>query len=132
MLIHITTWNERSRIVPKEDEEPVTFASLAFPEADIEALLQPPFYDGDERSLLIIGQQVKNALNFRNGLVALGSRGNLVLIEVKRDGKNMSGRAEALEFQAIRHAASLAAIADTEDLVEKRFARQIRKHAGEF
>ncbi|TPG53654.1 hypothetical protein EAH89_15720 [Roseomonas nepalensis] len=136
MLIHITTDKAGGDILPMEDVEPVTFASLALQEAHLEEFLRQHiellFEDDEERSLLIVGQQVKNAQNARNDLVALDSRGNLVLIEVKRDAKDMVARAEALEFQAIRYAASLATIADPDTLVEKLFARYIRKHADEF
>ena len=64
-----------------------------------------------------------NARSARNDLVALDGSGSLVLIEIKRDSSDMVARPEALEFQAVRYAASLAIIQSVDDLVERIFAR---------
>lgn len=45
---------------------------------------------------------------------------------------DMASRAEAMEFQAIRYAASLATVTTVDDLVERIFARYIRKWPNEF
>jgi hypothetical protein len=82
--------------------------------------------------LLIVGQQVINLQNTRNDLVALDANGNLVLIEIKRDASDMASRIEAMEFQAIRYAASLATVTTVDDLVERIFARYIKKRPHEF
>lgn len=136
MLIHITTATDGKRIQHVDDVENLTFASLSLVEADIEEFLRAHIHllldDDQERSLLIVGQQVRNQQNGRNDLVALDSRGNLVLIEIKRDAKDMAARSECLESQAIRYAASLATITDSDTLVEKLFARYIKRHANEF
>jgi hypothetical protein len=48
-------------------------------------------------------------------------------VEIKRDRKDIEGRKEAFEFQAIRYAASYATIEDPDDLVNKIYAPYIRK-----
>jgi hypothetical protein len=88
--------------------------------------------DGEVTTALIVGQQVVNDSGGRNDLVALDSEGNLVLIEIKRDSKDMEYRSEPMELQAIRYAASLATIEKVEDLVEQVFAPYINKRKSEF
>jgi hypothetical protein len=60
------------------------------------------------------------------------ARGNLVLIEIKRDATDIASRKEAMEFQAVRYAASLATIRTVNDLVDKIFSRYIDKWKNEF
>ena len=56
--------------------------------------------------LLFISRQIRAINNKSSDILALDSDGSLVTIEVKRDAKDERGRREALEFQAIRYAAS--------------------------
>jgi hypothetical protein len=81
---------------------------------------------------LIVGQQVVNLSGARNDLVALDGSGNLVLIEIKRDATDMAFRKEAMEFQAVRYAASLATIQTVDELVDKIFSRYIDRWPNEF
>jgi hypothetical protein len=60
------------------------------------------------------------------------NKGNIVLIEIKRDRKDIEGRKEAFEFQAIHYAASYATIEDPEDLVNMIYALYIEKYRNEF
>ena len=87
--------------------------------------------DGGE-TLLIVGQQVVNAKGGKNDLVAIDGEGNLVLIEIKHDASDMAARAESLEFQAVRYAASLATIGNVDVLVDRVYARYVKKWAAEF
>jgi hypothetical protein len=115
-----------------------TFESLGLKEAHIEDFLRKNIKlifdeeDGEDPTLLIVGQQVANNSGGRNDLVALDGDGNLVLIEIKRDPEDMAGRPEPMELQAIRYAASLATIENDEDLVDKVFAPYINKRKSEF
>ena len=86
----------------------------------------------DEESMLIIGRQVKNEKLGRSDLTAVDNNGNIVLIEIKRDRKDIENRKEAFEFQAIRYAASYATIASVDDLVKKVYAPYIEKYRSEF
>lgn len=63
---------------------------------------------------------------------AVDHEGNIVLIEIKRDRKDIENRREAFEFQAIRYAAIYATIWDYEDLVNKVYAPYIEKYRHEF
>lgn len=113
-----------------------TLSELGFRESDIEELLRNDIgiigEDEDEESLLIIGQQVKNAMYGRSDLTAIDKDGSLVLIEIKRDKKDMEARREAFEFQAIRYAASYAIIESKEYLVKHVYAPYIEKYKNEF
>jgi len=81
---------------------------------------------------LIVGQQVHDEQHRRSDLTAVDSNGNIVLIEIKRDRKDIEHRKEAFEFQAIRYAASYATIESPEELVNKVYAPYIEKHRNEF
>ena len=85
--------------------EEITFAELEMRESDIEEILRKniDMICDDEESLLVVGQQVKNEKRGRSDLTAVDSSGNLVLIEIKRDKKDIEGRREAFEFLAIRY-----------------------------
>ena len=85
-----------------------------------------------EQTLLIVGQQVRDKEGRRSDLVALDSEGCVLLIEIKRDRKDMEARKEPLEFQAVRYAANYALITTPEDLVDKLFAPYIKKHWDEY
>jgi hypothetical protein len=111
-----------------------TFSELNMKENDIEELLRKniDMICDEEESMLIVGKQVRNAMHGISDLTAVDNRGNIVLIEIKRDRKDIEGRKEAFEFQAIRYAASYATIEDPEDLVNKIYAPYIDKYREEF
>src|SRR5690625_3217027 len=103
-------------------------------ESDMEEILRKNIdmvCDEDE-AMLIVGQQVRNAERGRSDLAAIDSDGNIVLIEIKRDIKDITSRRESFEFQAIRYAASYATIKNIDELVKKIFAPYIEKHHDEF
>jgi hypothetical protein len=117
-----------------EKIEAVTFSDLRMQESDMEEILRSSIdmICDDEESMLIVGQQVKNEKNGRSDLTAIDNNGNIVLIEIKRDRKDIEARKEAFEFQAIRYAASYATIESPDDLVKKVYAHYIGKHRSEF
>lgn len=117
-----------------EKLESVTFSELGMQENDIEEILRCSIdmLCDDEESMLIIGRQVKNEKLGRSDLTAVDNNGNIVLIEIKRDRKDIENRKEAFEFQAIRYAASYATIASVDDLVKKVYAPYIEKYRSEF
>jgi hypothetical protein len=112
----------------------VTFAELGMQENDIEEVLRCSIdmLCDDEESMLIVGRQVKNEKNGRSDLTAVDNNGNLVLIEIKRDRRDIENRKEAFEFQAIRYAASYATIESPDELVKKVYAPYIEKYRSEF
>ncbi len=114
--------------------EAVTFSELGLKEADLEELLRCniDMLCGEEESLLIVGCQVKNEKMGRSDLTAIDNNGSLVLIEIKRDMKDIESRKEAFEFQAIRYAASYATIESPDELVKNVFAPYIEKYRTEF
>lgn len=114
--------------------EPVTFSELNMTENDIEEVLRNSIdmICDEEESMLIVGRQVRNEKNGRSDLTAVDNNGNIVLIEIKRDRKDIEHRKEAFEFQAIRYAASYATIEKTDDLVKKVYAPYIEKYRSEF
>jgi hypothetical protein len=135
MIIPIAITNKDIRV--ESEIEEITFKTLGLTEANIEEFFRKNigliFDDEDENeTLLIVGQQVINSSNARNDLIALDGKGNLVLIEIKRDAADMASRSEAMEFQAIRYAASLATISNVDELVDKIFARYIKRWNTEF
>lgn len=111
-----------------------TFSELNYHERDIEELLRKniDMICDEEESMLIVGKQVRNAQHGISDLTAVDNKGNIVLVEIKRDRKDIEGRKEAFEFQAIRYAASYATIEDPEDLVNKIYAPYIEKYRSEF
>src|SRR5690554_2978782 len=92
--------------------KPISFSELQMKEENIEELLRNniDMICEDEESMLIVGRQVKNEMNARSDLTAVDNDGNIVLIEIKRDRKDIQNRREAFEFQAIRYAASYATV----------------------
>lgn len=114
--------------------ESVTFSELGMQESDIEEILRCSIdmLCDDEESMLIVGRQVKNEKLGRSDLTAVDNNGNIVLIEIKRDRKDIENRKEAFEFQAIRYAASYATIESVDDLVKKVYAPYIEKYRSEF
>ena len=112
----------------------ITFSELGMRENDIEELIRKnvEMISGEEESMLIVGQQVRNVQHGISDLTAIDQKGNIVLIEIKRDRKDIIGRKEAFEFQAIRYAASYGTIQSPEDLVVKIYAPYIEKYKNEF
>ncbi|PWJ95329.1 hypothetical protein C7380_106137 [Oceanotoga teriensis] len=114
--------------------EPVTFSDLNMTENDIEEILRNSIdmVCEEEESMLIVGRQVRNEKNGRSDSTAVDNNGNIVLIEIKRDRKDIENRKEAFEFQAIRYAASYATINNSDDLVKKVYSSYIEKYKTEF
>ena len=115
--------------------EQTTFKDLNKLESDLEELLRlnaDLIGDGEEEALMIVGQQVKTAAGGRSDLIAIDNTGNLVLIELKRDKEDIVHRKEPFEFQAIRYAASLAAIKSKEKFIECIFSPYVEKHRSDF
>lgn len=117
-----------------EKVEVTTFSELGMLENDIEEILRRniDMLCNDEESMLIVGRQVKNEILGRSDLTAVDNNGNIVLIEIKRDRKDIENRKEAFEFQAIRYAASYATIESVDELVKKVYAPYIEKYKSEF
>src|SRR6056297_3437852 len=114
--------------------EVTTFSELNMYEDDIEEILRNnvEMICDNEESMLIIGKQVKYEKNGRSDLTAVDSNGDIVLIEIKRDVRDIIYRKEAFEFQAIRYAASYATFDSVEDIVRKVYAPYIEKYREEF
>ena len=87
---------------------------------------------GDDQTLLVVGQQVRNASNGISDLTAIDADGNVVLIEIKRDVQDIKARKEPFEFQAIRYAASYAKISTPESLVDLVYSPYIERHKDEY
>ena len=122
-----------------EDTQPLkieetTFYELGIRESNIEEILRTniDMLCDDEESMIIVGQQVQNEKNGRSDLTAIDNNGDLVLIEIKRDKRDIEIRKEAFEFQAIRYAASCATIKSTDILIKSVFAPYVKKHKNEF
>ena len=114
--------------------EDLTFADIKMIEDNIEEILRQniDMVCDEEESMLLVGQQVTNRVQARSDLIAVDQDGNLVLIELKRDKKDIEHRKEALEFQAIRYAASCATIQTTNELIQNVFVPYVEKHREEF
>lgn len=125
-------YNIKSKKAVKIDA--VTFSQIGMQENDIEEILRNSIdmLCDDEESMLMVGRQVKNEKLGRSDLTAVDNNGNIVLIEIKRDRKDIENRKEAFEFQAIRYAASYATIHSVDDLVKKVYAPYIEKYRTEF
>jgi len=117
-----------------EKVEAVTFSELGMQENNIEEILRCniEMLCGEEESMLLVGRQVRNEKMGRSDLTAVDNNGSIVLIELKRDIKDIEKLKEAFEFQAIRYAASYATIETTDELVKKVFAPYIEKYRDEF
>src|SRR6266542_4084742 len=80
---------------------PTSFRELGLMESHIEEFLRKNTdVLFDDETLLIVGQQVSNIERGRSDLVAVDESGNLVLIEIKRDARDITTRKESFEFQA--------------------------------
>lgn len=103
--------------------ESTNFSELKMTEHDVEELIKNNTnLIAEDESMLIVGQQVRNSSNGICDLVGLNQNGDLVLIEIKRDRRDIEARREAFEFQAIRYAAGFATIKDIDDLISKIYA----------
>ena len=114
--------------------EQTSFKELGLIEKNVEEILRKniEMLCDEENSMLIIGQQVTNEEYGRSDLTAIDKEGNLVLVEIKRDKKDIEQRKKAFEFQAIRYAASLATIRLKEELVQDIYSPYVEKHKEEF
>lgn len=126
--------SNKKELIPLEK---IDFSSINLTEKDIEdilvnriGILDEDINDSDEEnsSLLIVGRQVRNEGNGRSDLTAIDKDGNLVLIEIKRDVKDIKSRAESFTFQAIRYVASYSKIKDIFDLAEKVYIPFLEKY----
>lgn len=124
----------KKELVPLEK---IDFSSIKMTEKDIEdilvdriGILDEDINDSDEEnsSLLIVGRQVRNEGNGRSDLTAIDKDGNLVLIEIKRDAKDIKSRPEPFTFQAIRYVASYSKIKGVSDLAEKVYVPFLEKY----
>ena len=131
MIIPIKIDNNMT--VDELDIMETSFKSLNLKESHIEEFIRTniELLLTDE-SLLIVGSQVTNSEKGRSDLTAIDENGNLVLIEIKRDFKDIKARKEELEFQVIRYAAGYAKIKTPEELVEQIFAPYVTRYAYEF
>lgn len=118
---------------PQKVEE-TTFSELNMKENDLEEMLRQnvDMLCDEEVSMIIVGQQVRNEKNGRSDLTAIDNDGNIVLIEIKRDKKDIEHRKEAFEFQSIRYAANCASIKEIDELIQDVFAPYVEKHKEEF
>lgn len=100
--------------------ESTTFSDLNMSEKEIEEIIKEnTALITEDESMLIVGQQVRNSSNAISDLIGINQNGDLVLIEIKRDRKDIKARREAFEFQAIRYAAAFATIKDIDELINK-------------
>ena len=81
--------------------------------------------DDGESSVLILGRQVVTNTGKRLDLVAIDRDGALILVEVKRDLRDVASRKDHGEMQAIRYAASVAKLRTIDDLVRELYAKYI-------
>ena len=114
--------------------EETTFKELGMKESDVEELLRQniEMLCDEEDSMLIVGQQVTNESSGRCDLTAIDNQGNIVLIEIKRDKKDIEHRREAFEFQAIRYAASFATLHTVEEFIQDVYAPYVENHKNEY
>ena len=104
---------------------PTNLKGLGLREDSLEELVRDNpqlLFPEEDESLLVVGQQVSNVEHDRADLIGLLPNGKLVVVEVKRDREDMRGRREALEWQAMRYAASVATIRSPEELARKLYA----------
>jgi hypothetical protein len=142
MLIKLTLQGGKLDVMEVDEVSfsaiPVTKAASAT-EKDLEDLIaanvnliETSTADDDGDTLLIIGRQVVTDTGKRMDLVALDKTGALILIEVKRDAKDMQYRKDHGEIQAVRYAASLAKLKTAEHLVKALYAPYIRNFQPEL
>ena len=84
--------------------------------------------EGGNADLLVIARQPTTETRKRADLFAVHRDGSLAVIEVKRDAQDERGRAEAVEFQAIRYAAASRKM--DSDAVVRMLAEYLRREAA--
>jgi hypothetical protein len=135
MIVKLITSNGTAEV---EEAEPVPFASLPLGnkgkarETDLEQLLSENVWiivdpEEDDKTMLVIGRQVKTSSGKVMDLVAIDKTGALILIEVKRDLIDIKARKDNSEIQAVRYAASLATLTSADELVVKVYAPYIER-----
>ena len=114
--------------------EETTFKEIGMKECHVEELLRQniEMLCDEEDSMLIVGQQVTNESSGRSDLTAIDNEGNIVLIEIKRDKKDIEHRREAFEFQAIRYAASFATIHTVDEFIQNIYSPYVENHKDEY
>jgi hypothetical protein len=101
-----------------------SFSEIGWTEdSEIEELvsnkLEEVIYSGESnKNMLLIGRQVVDNTEGRNDLVAIDEDGDLILIELKRDKKDLNRRKENVESQAIRYVSSLADLSSVSSILE--------------
>lgn len=114
-----------------EEIIPTTFSELKMTESQMEEIIASNLnLISDEESMIIIGKQVRNSANGRSDLTAIDDKGNIVLIEIKRDKNDIMSRKETFESQAIRYAASYATIKTVEEAVQVIYSPYLEKFAS--
>lgn len=133
MIVSVNITDEK-KIITADAWEEKTFRDLDLQECHIEEFLRNniDLICGDDESMLVIGQQVENAERGRSDLTAVDGKGRLVLIEIKRDKKDIQMKNEPMDIQAIRYAASYASIKTLDEVVEKVYTPYITKHSNEY
>lgn len=113
--------------------ETTTFSELNMDEKDVEEIIKEnSALITEDDSLLIVGQQVRNASNAISDLIGINQNGDIVLIEIKRDIRDITMRREAFEFQAIRYAASLAKLKDIDALIHQIYVPYLEKSTAKL
>lgn len=132
MIVSVNITDDK-KIITADAWEEKTFKDLDLQECHIEEFLRNniDLICGDDESMLVIGQQVENAERGRSDLTAVDGEGRLVLIEIKRDKKDIQIKNEPMDIQAIRYAASYASIKTLDEVVEKVYTPYITKHIKE-
>lgn len=108
--------------------EATNFKGLGLREEHLESFIaaNPELILAD-RTAILIGRQVSNEQKSRADLVALDNDGSIVVIEIKRDMEDCKVRAEKLEMQAIRYAATYSRIRSAEDLADQVYVPYLQK-----
>ena len=121
-------------IVLNDSCEETTFKNWDLIEGNVEDFIckHPEILFDEEENCILIGRHAIDKVGKINDLMAIDGDGNLILIELKRDKKDMINRDEALEFQAIRYCASLAKIENPEELVSASYARYLEKYEQNY
>lgn len=118
-LFNLTVDENDKRLMLGDEIKPEQFKNISKgknqkgKEKDIEeiivanpSLLNYSESDFGSNDLLIISRQLTSKTKKRADLVALDKSGFLITIEIKRDAQDESNRAECMEFQSIRYAAT--------------------------
>lgn len=127
MIYSVEVKDKKIQLIDESKE--LTFKDWELVEGDLEQFIcEHPEVLFDDETCILIGRHAVDSAKNINDLMAIDDNGNLILIELKRDKKDISNRSEALEFQAIRYCASLAKIESPEELVNASYARYLEKY----